>query len=322
MHSDFTSLSNVIPRRSAPVVMFALLAIAAAPPSHAAKSWGNWGGSAPTISGSPPTTVSAGQPYSFRPTAADIDGDKLSFRVGNLPSWASYDRATGQISGTPGAANVGKYLNVTVRVTDGRYWTSLPAFNITVTQPTVVAPTTTNRAPTISGTPVTSARVDPPYAFKPTALDPDGDQLVYSIKGKPAWATFDMAEGTLYGVPTAADVNSTASVVISVSDGTTAASLPAFSLSVAPAPTTAVRLSWQPPAYNVDGTPVTDLAGYRVLYGTAPGSYTYSLPVSSPTVTSVVIEGLTPATTWYFVAKAVSASGVESDYSPAVSKAL
>lgn len=322
MHSDSTSLSNAISRRSAPALMVALLAVAAAPPSHAAKSWGSWGGSAPTISGSPPATVAAGQAYSFRPTAADKDGDRLSFRVGNLPSWASYDRATGQITGTPTAANVGKYLNIQVRVTDGRYWTSLPAFSITVTQPTVAPPVVTNRAPTITGTPVTSARVDQPYAFKPTALDPDGDQLVYSIKGKPAWASFDAAEGTLYGVPTAADVNSTASVVISVSDGSAAASLPAFNLSVAPAPTTTVRLSWQPPAYNVDGTPVTDLAGYRVLYGTSPGSYSYSLPVSSASVTSVVIEGLTPATTWYFVAKAVSASGVESDYSPAVSKTL
>lgn len=45
-----------------------------------------------------------------------------------------------------------------------------------------------NRAPTISGKPATSATVGKSYTFQPTARDPDGDKLTYSISNKPAWA--------------------------------------------------------------------------------------------------------------------------------------
>jgi hypothetical protein len=72
----------------------------------------------------------------------------------------------------------------------------------------------------------------------------------------------------------------------------------------------------------VDGTPITALAGFRVLYGNTSGQYGQSLLVSSPSITTVVIEGLTPSTTWYFVVKSVATSGVESDYSTEASKAM
>ena len=110
--------------------------------------------------------------------------------------------------------------------------------------------------------------------------------------------------------------------MISVSDGKASASLPAFSIAVAPAPTASVTLSWRPPTTNVDGTPVTDIAGFRVFYGEAAGQYSHSLLVASPDVTTVLIEGLAPATTWYFSVKAFTTGQVESDYSAEVSKTL
>jgi hypothetical protein len=72
----------------------------------------------------------------------------------------------------------------------------------------------------------------------------------------------------------------------------------------------------------VDGTPIADLTGFRVFYGNVSGQYGQSLLVSSPAITSVVIEGLDTSTTWYFATKAVTAGGVESDYSQEVSKTL
>jgi hypothetical protein len=138
----------------------------------------------------------------------------------------------------------------------------------------------------------------------------------------PAWATFDSLDGTLSGTPAAADVGATYSVVISVSDGKLTTSLPVFSITVAPALTSSAKVSWRAPTTNVDGTPITDLSGFRVLYGNASGQYGQSLLVSSSSITSVVIEGLTSSTTWYFVVKAVAASGVESDYSMEASKAM
>jgi hypothetical protein len=57
--------------------------------------------SAPTISGTPPSSVLEGVQYRFRPSASDPDGDTLSFSISNRPAWAAFDSATGELSGTP-----------------------------------------------------------------------------------------------------------------------------------------------------------------------------------------------------------------------------
>ena len=269
---------------------------------------------APTISGSPATSATVGQAYTFRPTGADADGDSLTFSVRGNPAWLSINGTDGTLSGTPAAANVGTASGIVISVSDGTATTSLPAFAITVAQ--------TNRAPTISGTPVTNARAGQPYAFRPTAADADGDRLTFSVRGNPAWLSINSNDGTLSGTPAAANVGTASGIVISVSDGTVTTSLPAFSITVAAALTTSVRVSWRAPATNEDGTPVSGLTGFRVFYGNVSGQYGQSLLASSPGITSVVIEGLTSSTTWYFVVKALAAGGVESDYSTEVSKAL
>jgi hypothetical protein len=273
---------------------------------------------APTISGSPGTGAATGQAYAFRPTAADADGDPLTFSIQGKPSWATFDSANGSLYGTPAATDVGTVAGIVISVSDGTASTSLPAFAITVVQ----APAPANTAPTISGAPVTSARAGQPYAFRPTAADADGDTLRFSIQGKPSWATFDTVDGTLYGTPAATDVGVSSSIAISVSDGTASASLPAFTITVAAPLTSSAKVSWHAPTSNVDGTPITDLTGFRVFYGKTAGQYSQSLLVSSPAITSVVIEGLATSTTWYFATKAVTAAGVESDYSQEVSKTL
>jgi len=94
---------------------------------------------APSISGTPTTTVEAGSAYSFTPTASDADvgiGGELTFSIVNKPTWASFDTSTGRLSGTPARGDVGTYANITIRVSDdgGLTHTSLtPAFSITVT---------------------------------------------------------------------------------------------------------------------------------------------------------------------------------------------
>ncbi len=266
----------------------------------------------PTITGTPATSVTAGQAYDFTPTSSDPDGQALAFAVANRPAWAMFNTATGRLSGTPTSA--GTYSAIAIAVSDGTASASLAAFSITVLS--------TNQAPVISGAPVTSATAGRPYSFRPTAHDADGDPLAFSIQNKPAWATFDASSGTLYGTPASADVAAFASIVISASDGSASASLPAFDITVAAATTSSVTVSWVPPTTNTDGTPVTGLSGYRVFYGTASGQYGQSLSVPSAGVTSVVVEGLSSGTTWYFAAKAVTSSGVESDYSQEASKTL
>ena len=57
-----------------------------------------------------------------------------------------------------------------------------------------------------------------------------------------------------------------------------------------------------------------DLAGYKIYYGVSQGSYSTSIRIDNPGIATFVVENLTP-TTYYFVATAFNASGVESAFS-------
>lgn len=87
---------------------------------------------APTISGSPASSVTAGASYSFTPQASDADGDALTFSIANQPAWATFDSSTGQLAGTPESTDVGINSNIAITVSDGTASSSLSAFNITV----------------------------------------------------------------------------------------------------------------------------------------------------------------------------------------------
>ena len=269
---------------------------------------------APTISGAPATSVVSGSAYTFRPTAADADSDTLTFSIAGKPTWATFDAATGTLSGTPAAANAGTYSGIVVSVSDGKLSASLASFTVTVTAPV-------NRAPTISGTPVVSAQVNQPYSFKATAADADGDTLTFSITGQPTWPPFESATGLLYGTPAAGNVGTFSGIVVSVSDGKASAALGTFAITVAAAPTKSVTLNWTTPTANTDGTALSNLAGYKVSYGSSSGQYATTVSLPSAALTSVVLEGLNSGT-WYFAIKSVNAVGAESDYSGEVSAVL
>ena len=66
---------------------------------------------------------------------------------------------------------------------------------------------------------------------------------------------------------------------------------------------------------------MTNLAGYRVYWGTTQGNYPNSVTVNNPGLSSYVVDQLTPAT-WYFVVTAVNSSGVESAHSNIATKTV
>lgn len=88
-----------------------------------------------------------------------------------------------------------------------------------------------NHAPIINGTPTTTATVNTPYIFIPTASDSDGDSLTFSIDTKPNWLSFNTTSGKLSGTPTVSDIESS-TMTISVSDEEKTASLAPFTLTV------------------------------------------------------------------------------------------
>ncbi|KHT64260.1 hypothetical protein RJ45_07425, partial [Photobacterium gaetbulicola] len=67
---------------------------------------------APTISGTPATSVNQDVSYSFTPVASDIDNDALTFGIDNLPAWASFNTASGLLSGIPTNDDVGTISNI------------------------------------------------------------------------------------------------------------------------------------------------------------------------------------------------------------------
>ncbi len=87
---------------------------------------------APTISGTPASAVTAGSSFSFTPSASDADGDALTFAISGSPSWASFNTANGQLSGTPAPGDIGSYSNIVITVSDGQASANLAPFSIAV----------------------------------------------------------------------------------------------------------------------------------------------------------------------------------------------
>jgi hypothetical protein len=193
------------------------------------------------------------------------------------------------------------------------------------TPPTAPTPppssTPTNRAPSISGTPVGTAKVSVPYSFQPTAIDPDGDRLTFEIRGKPSWATFSSTTGRLAGTPPEGSTGTFTGVQIIVSDGKTSTAMDPFSINVVMPLVGSAELAWQPPTANEDGTPLTDLSGYMIRYGRTAGALDKSVKISNPGATMYVVENLVEGT-WYFSLSSVNSAGVESRPTGYVSRTI
>ena len=273
-----------------------------------------------SLSGQPQTAVQVGQVYSFQPILAGANELRTSFSIANKPAWLAFDSGTGSLNGVATLANVGSFSGITISATSGKKSVRMPAFTIMVSQPApTVAPPPPNAAPVIAGVPAIAGSVGRLYSFTPAGSDADGNTLTFSVQNKPAWATFNTATGALSGTPAAA--GEYANIAIRVSDGTATASLAPFTLTIAPLVLGSVTLNWTPPTANIDGTPLTDLAGFRVLYGSSPTELNRKLELPGADFTSVRIEDLT-AGTYYFAVTAYNSTAIESEVSQMVWKTI
>lgn len=276
-----------------------------------------------SISGSPPKSVTVGKAYSFTPTVANPKKRTLSFRIADKPRWMTFSAATGRLSGTPIAADVGTSpANILIYVYDGINYAYLdPEFAVRVYAATTS--TSTADKPVISGTPATSVSAGSTYAFEPAAKDPDGKALSFSVKNKPSWASFSIANGLLDGKPSSTQTGTYADIIISASNGQYSSVLPAFSITVKPASSTTgtAKVSWVLPTENANGSALTNLAGVRIYYGTSESDLSKSLQVSGTSTRSYTVSGLS-AGTWYFGAEAYTTTGMASRLSSIVSKTI
>jgi hypothetical protein len=178
----------------------------------------------------------------------------------------------------------------------------------------------------LTGTPATSVTAGQNYLFQPT-VSQGGGVVTFKIQGKPAWAAFDANTGVLTGKPATSNEGTTGSITITGTNGSASSSIGPFAIVVkapAAAPgagTGSATLSWTPPTENTDGTPITDLAGYHILYGTSASAMTMSITVADATETSYVVAGLAPGT-YYFAVVAYNSAGMDSSQSNVGSKTI
>lgn len=171
-----------------------------------------------------------------------------------------------------------------------------------------------NGPPAINGQPPPAVLVNELYEFEPVASDPDGDDLTFSISNRPNWVKFDSSSGRVVGQPRPGHAGTYDNISISVSDGDLTTTLQPFSITVSHVALGSVTLSWAAPSENADGSPLTDLAGYKIYYGKSSGNYDHEIRIDDPGTTTYTVENLVPGT-YYFAATSFNSSGVESSYS-------
>lgn len=88
-------------------------------------------------------------------------------------------------------------------------------------------------------------------------------------------------------------------------------------------------LSWEAPITNTDVTPLTDLAGYKIYFGSTSGNYSETIDaedalcedIGDKTECSYTLQNLNSGE-YFFAVTAYDTSGNESNYSNAVSKEI
>ncbi|HXC59925.1 MAG TPA: putative Ig domain-containing protein [Steroidobacteraceae bacterium] len=172
---------------------------------------------APTISGTPSTSVVAGMTYTFAPSASDAQNNPLTFSIKNKPAWAAFSSSSGALSGSPSSSQAGTYSNIVISVSDGSLSSSLPAFGITVTAPatTTTSSTQSATAPSITtGSWLANGVLGSPYS---TTLKATGGTTPYRwvlmMGSLPAGLSLNSSTGVISGTPSTA-VASTFSVAV------------------------------------------------------------------------------------------------------------
>ena len=191
---------------------------------------------------------------------------------------------------------------------------------VAATAPPAAAATS---APQISGVAANSVKVGQSYSFQPSAKDADNDVLTFAISGAPSWVSFNPATGRITGTPTSADVGVDGAIIVQASNGTTSVSLAPFSITViaAGSSTGNASLSWQAPTENTNGSALANLGGYVIHYGSVSKTYTSTITISNPGLTSYVVEDLPPGT-YYFSMTTLTTSGEQSSPSAEASTTI
>src|SRR5690606_33318526 len=108
----------------------------------------------------------------------------------------------------------------------------------------------------------------------------------------PRWAAFSDKTGQLRGAPGNGLIGTYENIAISVSDGHHTVSLPSFRIGVRNGDQASITLNWLPPTEDASGKPLSDLAGYKIYWGSQHGDYPNEVTIKNPGVASYGLEHL------------------------------
>jgi hypothetical protein len=90
-----------------------------------------------------------------------------------------------------------------------------------------------------------------------------------------------------------------------------------ITLTVASIQAAEIHLTWDEPMTDSEGSPLTNVAGYKVHYGQSSRDYDFARDVGN--VLSIILDDLEEAQTYYITVTAYDGAGVESNFSNEVS---
>ena len=85
--------------------------------------------------------------------------------------------------------------------------------------------------------------------------------------------------------------------------------------------TGSTTLSWTAPTERTDGSPLTNLAGYKIYFGRMSGICDYQININNPGILTYFVEYLESGD-WYFALTVYDSEGLESDRSNEVLKVI
>ena len=152
------------------------------------------GNQTPQIVTGPNEELLFGQTYRSRIEAIDNDGDPLSYELLAGPTGLTLDGETGELVWEADAVSLGNHV-VRIRVSDGQSGVTDGSYTLRATD---LPP---NRPPIFTSTPIVDAFIDQPYIYDAEAIDPDNDDLTYSVVRGPEGLTVDPDSGLVEWTP-------------------------------------------------------------------------------------------------------------------------
>jgi hypothetical protein len=151
----------------------------------------------PLLPGRNVAEVVAGRVYTYDVEAKDPDNDTLTYRLLVAPEGLSINSETGLISWSTAEANIGNH-SIVVEVSDGRGGIDIQTFTLSV----IAQPP--NRPPIFTTDPVVDAYINQLYRYDADAIDPDQDEVTYSLIIGPNGMTVNRNTGLVEWTPPAA----------------------------------------------------------------------------------------------------------------------